>query len=516
MAEILWAHWAMEEATSMDRLDSSGNGHTLVLTDEGPGQTVPRIPGYLNYAAQFYGSAYLNCTTGLTVPWVDVPFRVTFYEQMVWGTAATGGLSLYISSQKASGEPPDPGLTIILTLLWDGDSYADTITVDVYLNNYNLYATFTIPTDFNWHYFDVYSTTGTNLIIEVDSAVMYQNNSCVLGLILSETFTITGHGLMTDPADNAVGVDEVYIWRITSMSHPTPPTTLLSRKTLVQAKDLMEGRHGWFYDTYTPGVLCHYGEEGADQHAILCGADDGAIYQLTGTSDGGVGIPCRVITGSENQGDPRYNKLYGDVMLDCFTNGVDVVATPLFNDDSITGTATTVNNAVRTQVPLPVGSEWQTAKNVSLDITWTTALPAAAGFAPSYLYIWEPRFTEEGGKLAAYSWETCFLTHEIDGYFYHGYLYLVHISTADLTFNIIDESTTIMASVTIPNSSGLHAKSFIRLPVVKGKLFKYHLSSTAEFRVEGQESELLVKGWGSGGPWKHERIFQDVPSGSAA
>jgi hypothetical protein len=207
-----WAFWKMEEDTSENRLDSSGNNHTLVLTDEGSGQTVPRITGYLNYAAQFYGYAYLKCTTGLTVPWVDVPFRVTFYEQMVWGTATSGEIRLYITSQRAAGEPPDPGLTIILSLPWDEDSYADTITVEVLLNNYNLHVTFTIPTDFNWHYFNVYSTRGTNLTIEVDDVVMYQNDSCVLGLILSETFTIVGHGSLVDPADISVGVDEVYIW----------------------------------------------------------------------------------------------------------------------------------------------------------------------------------------------------------------------------------------------------------------------------------------------------------------
>lgn len=282
------------------------------------------------------------------------------------------------------------------------------------------------------------------------------------------------------------------------------------RRSLIRAKDLMEGRSGWFYDVYTPGIIIHYGEEGSNQHSILCGGSDGNVYQMTGNSDAAIAVPCQVTTASRDQGDTRYNKLYGDIMLDCDTGTVDVTATPKFDNDSVSTAPVTVNNATRTQVPVTIGTEWQTARNISLDLAWNM------NGLRSYVYTWEPRFTEEGGKVYAYSWETCFLTHELPGYFYHGYLYLVHISTADLTFTIIDEDGTIKTATTIPNSGGLHSKNFVRLPVVKGKLFKYKLSSASQFRVEGQESELLVKPWGMGGPWKRERIFQDIPGGEAA
>jgi hypothetical protein len=273
----------------------------------------------------------------------------------------------------------------------------------------------------------------------------------------------------------------------------------------------MEGRHGWYYDKYTPGILTHYGEEGSNIHDILCGGADGGIYQLTGTSDGGSDINCEITTASRDQGDTRFNKLYGDVMLDCTTGSiVTVTATPKFDNDTVSAPSVPVNNSSRTQVPIPVGTAWQTARNISLDLQW------AANGEKSYFYIWEPRFTEEGGKVFAYDWETCWLSHEMPGYFYHGYLYLVHISTADLTFTITDEDGTVKASITIANSGGNHHKDFIRLPVVKGKMFKYRLASSAVFRVEGQESELLVKPWGHGGAWHRERIFQDIPHGEAA
>jgi len=283
-----------------------------------------------------------------------------------------------------------------------------------------------------------------------------------------------------------------------------------SRDTLVYIKDLMEGRHGWFYDTYSPGILVHYGEEGKNVHSILCGGSDGGIYELTGTSDNGTAVACEILTESKNQGDPRYNKLYGDIMLDCNTGSTNVTATPKFDNDGTSGSATTVNNSSRTQVPLNVGTSWVTAKNISLDLSWSM------NGAKSYFYLWEPRYTEEGGKLSAYNWETTYLSHGMPGYFYHGYLYLVHVSSANLTFTITDEDGTVKTATSISNSGSLHKKDFIRLPVIKGKFFKYRLSSASEFKVEGEESELLVKAWGMGGPWQRQRIFQDNPEGEAA
>jgi hypothetical protein len=271
----------------------------------------------------------------------------------------------------------------------------------------------------------------------------------------------------------------------------------------------MEGRHGWFYDSYVPAIRLHYGEEGPNVHSILCGSDNGSVFLLTGDSDNGLPVECQVTTESIDQGDPRHNKLYGDIMLDCNTNSVDVTATPKFDNDSITAASVTVNTATRSQVPIPFGVEWVAAKNISLDLSWEM------DGARSYFYIWEPRYTEEGGKVYAYDWETSFLTHGLPGYYYHGYLYLVHVSTANLTFTITDEDGTVKTSTTIAHSSGLHRKDLIRLPVIKGKMFKYRIASTTQFRIIGQESELLVKPWGMGGPWRRQRIFQDIPHGEA-
>lgn len=308
-----------------------------------------------------------------------------------------------------------------------------------------------------------------------------------------------------------VGGDPSSVWTLVVLGLTALPPALGTRQTLVYAVGLMEGRSGWFADHYNPSILVHYGEEGENIHAILCGGADGGLYQLTGDSDNGQDISCEVMTPSRDQSDIRFNKLYGDIMLDCNTQGTDINATPQFNNNSFVVVSNTVNTVSRTQVPVVFGPEWITARNVSAYMNWLHNGPTA-----EYLYTWEPRFTEEGGKVSAFSWETCWLTHELHGYFFHGYLYCVHISNADLLFEIINPDGTAAAAVTIPSSGSQHHKDFIRLPVVKGKIYKYRISSEAEFRIEGQESELLVKAWGATDAWRRERIFQDVPGGTAA
>jgi len=290
---------------------------------------------------------------------------------------------------------------------------------------------------------------------------------------------------------------------------PPPPPYTTERNTLVRVKDLMEGRGGWFYDVYNPGILVHYGEEGANIHSILCGGSDGGVYLMAGTSDNEEDIPCQVTTKHLDMNDPRHNKLFGDVMLDCNTNSVAVTATPQFDNASTSAPAVTVTNAARAQVPVPVGSDWVVARNISLDIQWNT------NGATPYLYIWEPRFTEVGTNVYAYSWSTSYLTHGFPGYFYHGYLYLRHVSTADLTFTITDEDGTLLTATTIAHTGGLDRKDFIRLPVCKTKLAKYSLTSSTQFKVDGEESELLVKPWGKGAEWTHMKIFKDVAIGEA-
>src|SRR5262249_33293170 len=104
---------------------------------------------------------------------------------------------------------------------------------------------------------------------------------------------------------------------------------------------------GWWWDVYTPNMVMHYGEEGDRVHSLLLGGNDGRLYQYTGTSDAGSPIPIAFTTPSLDQSDPRTNKLYGDIMLDSDTDGVNVLITPALNNNTTILTPVTVNTTIR-------------------------------------------------------------------------------------------------------------------------------------------------------------------------
>jgi len=519
ISDNIWAQWKLEE-NGLYRYDSSGNGRTLTyvpIIDPDYNFPPDRISGKIGYGVRINenqgGYVTKQGTFIYTVPttYSGMPFTMA-----VWVKQAEIQLNITRASVVTGFNTGAYGFA------FNSHNTNKFVSCTFSVETRAITTSFNIVPD-TWHLYVAYGD-GNSIWLDIDGVNVGSHiGSTKYTLVLNDTICLGLGAHVTGVAPtNWVDIDEFTIW--TSMLSSSERKSLwndgdgfdtigtggMYGNTLLYADDLMEGRRGWFFDTYTPTINVHYGEEGSSVHSILCGGKNGGIYQLTGDSDAGSAVACKVTTASRDQGDTRHNKLYGDIMLDCNTGGVDITATPGFNNDSVASAAVTVNNAVRSQVPISVGTEWQTARNISLDLQWNM------NGTRSYLYIWEPRYTEEGGKVFAYDWETRFLTHEMPGYFYHGYLYLVHISSADLTFTITDEDGTVKTTTTIPNSAGLHSKSFIRLPVIKGKLFKYRLSSTAVFRVEGQDSELLVKAWGQGGPWSHQKIFQDVPHGEAA
>lgn len=63
----------------------------------------------------------------------------------------------------------------------------------------------------------------------------------------------------------------------------------------------------WGYDTYTPGVTLHYGEEGMEVHSTLLAGNDGNVYQTSGYLDGdGNSFPCGFVAPVASEGTSRY------------------------------------------------------------------------------------------------------------------------------------------------------------------------------------------------------------------
>lgn len=277
-----------------------------------------------------------------------------------------------------------------------------------------------------------------------------------------------------------------------------------NRHTLVLA---MDQNQGWFYDAFTPGVVFHYGEEGANVHSLLCGganATTGRLYQYAGVSDNGSGILCGIRTPASDQGDARANKLYGDVMLDANTAGISITATPYINNYATALTSTSVTTASRLQTAIPTGtSRWTTARNIALELIFSVDSSSRPLF-----YIWEPRWTFESAPIYALSWEISPTSFGLENYKHMGLVRITHVSTDVLsllvTLDGIDQTP-----VEIASSGGIYATTVFRVPVYKAKLWKIRLSSTAEFRLDGRDTYFEIKEWGSDGPYQQMRVFSD-------
>lgn len=260
---------------------------------------------------------------------------------------------------------------------------------------------------------------------------------------------------------------------------------------------------GWLWDTYTPNVIMHYGEEGSGVHSLLVGTTDTHLYQYAGNSDNGTAFSMELTTPSRDQSDPRSNKLYGDIMLDADTQSLAVTCTPYFNNNASSVAAVLVITASRLLTAIPLGSAWQTARNISLNIVVSISTSARPKF-----YIWEPRWTFESAPISALAWEISPSSFGMDNFKSIGLCKITHVSTVDLSLIFTIDSVA-QSSITIPNSSGIYTQTIFRVPVYKGKLVKVRLASTTEFRLDPRDSFVQVKDWGSDGPYQELRIFGD-------
>jgi hypothetical protein len=180
-----------------------------------------------------------------------------------------------------------------------------------------------------------------------------------------------------------------------------------TRATLARQLDTGE----WYWDSYTPEVVAHHGEEGQGVRSLLlCGADatTGRLYQSGGSTDNLVPISCQVRTPSRDQGMVRSVKVYGDFMVDAESavSGVTLALTAAFDNHSRAPVSHVMAVGDRGQESFDLadpanGFEMPQARNISLDITFTPE----SGYP--LLYMWEPRFVvyPESAGLRATDWD---------------------------------------------------------------------------------------------------------------
>lgn len=252
---------------------------------------------------------------------------------------------------------------------------------------------------------------------------------------------------------------------------------------------------GWFYYTYTPGVLTHYLEEGAGLTSILLGGADGRLYTAGGSDDAGTAISCAAWTPWFDAGDPRANKQWSNGMLDY--TGTPTVKVYADNATTLLNTLAPGVKATRGQAILDFDQEIH--RNLQLQITATAPLAL-------YGYSWEltpVSVSELTEQRNAYASELVFTEDGISFYADIG-----HLSTADLTLTItVDEQ--MPDSYTITNGSGDLRKAWTMLRARKGKLWTVEVSSTEPFSLIPSQSFLYAKDWKSTGAFQPVPIFGD-------
>ncbi|HZM78502.1 MAG TPA: hypothetical protein VFC19_22475 [Candidatus Limnocylindrales bacterium] len=260
---------------------------------------------------------------------------------------------------------------------------------------------------------------------------------------------------------------------------------------------------GWFWDVYIPNILFHYGEEGPSVHGLLMGGADGNLYRYGGDTDAGNAFSMEISTPSRDQGDPRTNKLYGDIMLDADTEGVWITATPYVNNNQTALPATTFATAERLLTGIPCGSVWQSARNIALNLVGLIRTAARPKF-----YIWEPRWALDSAPMAAKDWEISASSLGMSGWKHMGLVRIAHLSSAPLSLTVTLDGVA-QPAIAIAASPTSVTQSVLRVPVYKFKLLKVRLSSTADFRLDTRDSFFQIKEWGSEGPYHEMRLLGD-------
>lgn len=266
---------------------------------------------------------------------------------------------------------------------------------------------------------------------------------------------------------------------------------------------------GWFYDEADRANVFHYGEEGQNVSAIMVGdasGGTGKVYQLAGNSDDGTAIACEGLTPSRDQGDARLNKYYGDIMIDSDCKGVSVTWTPGINNNATTYTPKVLSHTGRDQIAVPLGATWQTGRNISARFSFSID-----SSSKPLLYIWEPRWTFESAPIKAIAWEISPSTLGMENFKHFGMVRITRISSV-ATPLIVTVDGIAQTAVNVPSSAGIYATYVFRLPVYKGKLFQLRIAPTdnlTEWRLDGRDSYMEVKEWGSDGPYHKMRVFSD-------
>lgn len=142
-------------------------------------------------------------------------------------------------------------------------------------------------------------------------------------------------------------------------------------------------RKAWYHDVYFEGTTefmrFHYSEyaiEGNDDvYRLIAVSSAGFVYENLGCKDGTLDIKGVIRTPALDVGDSRANKVFGDIVFDMNTNGIDVKCDVYLNNYTIlfaTKTYNTTERGITPPIDLSLGSG-KLARNIGVELSWTVS-----------------------------------------------------------------------------------------------------------------------------------------------
>jgi hypothetical protein len=143
-------------------------------------------------------------------------------------------------------------------------------------------------------------------------------------------------------------------------------------------------RKAWYFDTYFEGtsekVRFHYTEvaieNNDDVYRLITATSAGFVYTSDGCKDGTIAIQGTIRTPALDVGDTRANKVFGDIVFDMNTNGLDVTVTPYVNSYT-TALPSHIYNTIARGITPPIDlllGSGQLARNLGVELSWTTSI----------------------------------------------------------------------------------------------------------------------------------------------
>lgn len=152
----------------------------------------------------------------------------------------------------------------------------------------------------------------------------------------------------------------------------------------------------WRQYTFGRATSAFYTDEGNAEPTLLMGAEStGRVYSYSGTNDDGLDIQCGFRTGAVTFGSPRFEKRFGDQMLDIDGQGNIVTLQNFLNYETVTDSAqvSTLSSGRKRVIYDGFGDTPQRGNSISTNISWASNSVSPIVYQLGNTIIIEPEIT---------------------------------------------------------------------------------------------------------------------------